>query len=108
MLEIHVIKTTETAFTTGVDPSLICVKSIIGRVASELVRNNVVLKFSKDRRNATAAAPMMAGLKNGIVIYQITSNRFAPRLYAASSRLLSNFFNLAIMTRVTKVVMKED
>ena len=80
MVETPMIRTSDTAFTIGVEPSFICVNRVIGRVASAPVRNRVVLKFSKDNRKATAALPIMAGLKNGNVMNQITSNRLAPRL----------------------------
>ena len=68
MDETPMISTSDTALTIGVDPSLICVNRVIGSVASEPTRNRVVLKFSKDSRKATAAPPIIAGLKKGRVI----------------------------------------
>jgi len=53
----------DTAFTTGVDPSLTCVNRVIGIVGSDPIKKSVVLKLSKDKINDTAAPPISAGLK---------------------------------------------
>ena len=98
MSAVTVINTTikkETAFSTGVELNLIREYRSTGNVGSDPIKNIVVLKFEKLIKNATTKAPMIAGLKNGIVIYHIDCNLVAFRLRAASSRVLSNFLSLA-------------
>ena len=59
-------------FITGVDPSLTRKYRLIGNVDSAPTRKIVVLKFSNDIKKATAAPPIMEGLKNLSVICHIT------------------------------------
>ena len=62
----------DTALSTGVELNLILEYKSTGRVGSEPTRKIVVLKFEKLIKNATTKAPIIADLKNGIVISQIT------------------------------------
>ena len=98
--EVPTISKNDMALITGVLPSLTWRYKLTGRVASWPTRKRVVLKFSKDIKNATAAAPKIAGRKNFRVICQMVSKRLAPRFMAASSRVRSNFFRRADTTRV--------
>lgn len=91
----------ETAFKTGVELNRILEYKSIGSVGSEPTRNIVVLIFEKLNRKATTKAPIIAGRKNGIVTYHIASSRVAFKLSAASSRVLSNFFNRAATSNMT-------
>jgi len=106
--EVVIISKKAIAFITGVEPSRTCRYRLIGSVASEPTKKRVVLKFSKDMRKATIAPPKIEGRRYFNVINQITSNLLAPRLYAASSRVLSNFLRRAEMSNVTIVVIKEN
>ena len=76
--------------------------------ASEPTSIKVVLKFSKLIKTATTPAPIIAGYKNGNVIERIAPSFVAPKLSAASSKLRSNFCNLAEITSVANVVMNEN
>ena len=58
----------DTAFKTGVELYFIRENISTGSVGSEPTKNIVVLKFEKLIKNVTANAPMMAGLKKGMVI----------------------------------------
>ena len=93
------INSSETALSTGVDPTF-NIRSYIVTVsgASEPTRNRVVLKFSKETRNATSPAPIRAGLMYGRVMVRNTRVRLAPRLNAASSSVRSNFLSRAAIT----------
>ena len=102
------ISRNEIALMTGVDPSRTCMYMLIGRVACDPTVNIVVLKFSKDMRNATAAPPIIEGRRYLRVMNQSTWALFAPRLYAASSSERSNFFRRAETTSATIVEMKDD
>lgn len=104
MIAKSVIKATiknDTAFSTGVELNLILEYRSIGSVGSEPVRKIVVLKLEKLIKKATTKAPMMAGLRYGMVTYHIAWSLLALRLNAASSRVLSNFLSLADTSSIT-------
>ena len=71
-IDVHKIKRNEIAFITGVEPSLTRKYKLIGSVDSDPKRKSVVLKFSNDIKKATAAPPIIAGLKYFSVICHIT------------------------------------
>ncbi len=98
----------DTAFNTGVEPTF-AIRSYIVIVsgASDPTRNKVVLKFSNDTKNATMADAIIAGRRNGKVMVNNTLPQLAPRFNAASSIARSNFFNLAEITSVVIVDVKE-
>ena len=98
----------DTAFSTGVELNLILAYKSTGKVGSEPTRKIVVLKFEKLIKNATTKAPIIAGLKNGIVISQITCSLVALKLNAASSSTGSNFFRRAPTKSMTKVEQNEN
>ena len=78
-MDVPVMSRNEMALITGVEPSRTCMYMLMGRVAWDPTVKMVVLKFSKDMRNATAAPPNMDGRRYGSVTYRSTSALFAPR-----------------------------
>ena len=101
VIVINTTITNDTAFNTGVELNLILEYKSTGSVGSDPIKNIVVLKFEKLIKNATTKAPMIDGLKNGIVTYHIDCSLVAFKLRAASSRVLSNFLSLAPTKSIT-------